>query len=340
MKKVKKLKKGDTIAVLSPSAGVPNIFPKVFDNGLTNLENMGFKIKEFPTTRKSPEYLHENPKKRAQDINNAFKDKEVDGIIASIGGDDSVRILKYLNKNIIKKNPKFLMGLSDNTTLTTFVNQLGITTFYGPSIMVGISQLNYIPNYKKNFEEFIFGKWKNYTYPQYPTYSNGYLDWRGELQGVKKLEPTTGWEFPKGGKNASGELFGGCIEVLNFINGTDFWPNKNFWKNKILFIETSEEKPSPDYVKYTLRNFGVQGILDKIQGVLVGRARDYSNEEKKQLNENINLVIKKEFGKEFPVVTNMDFGHTDPQIILPLGTKTLIDVKNKKLKLLESPFAK
>jgi muramoyltetrapeptide carboxypeptidase LdcA involved in peptidoglycan recycling len=158
------------------------------------------------------------------------------------------------------------------------------------------------------------------------------------VQGIKKLEPTTGWEFLEGGKNANGELFGGCIEVLNFINGTDFWPKKSFWKNKILFIETSEEKPSPDYVKYTLRNFGEQGIFDKINGLMVGRARDYSLEEKKQLKENINLVVKKEFGKEFPIVTNMDFGHTDPQIILPLGMKASINSKKQEVKLLESPF--
>ncbi len=98
-----KLKKGDTIAVLSPSWGGPSVFPYIFDNGIKVLkENFGLKVKEYPSTRMSAEKLYENPKIRAQDINAAFADKEVKAIIPSIGGNDSIRILKYLDKKIIK----------------------------------------------------------------------------------------------------------------------------------------------------------------------------------------------------------------------------------------------
>lgn len=336
MRKVKRLKKGDNIAIISSSAGVPSIFPEIFDAGLNNLKKMGFNIIEYPTARKSIEYLYNNPKKRAEDINNAFFDKNINGIITSIGGNDSIRTLKYINKNAIKNNPKFFMGFSDTSTFNTYFNQLGLITFNGPSIMAGIAQIEKIPNYKKNFEEFLFKKWKNYDYKPYEYYTNGYIDWGTKKVGVKKLIKENNWNF-YGGK-AKGELFGGCIDVLTMINGTKFWPKPKFFKNKILFLETSEEKPSPSFVKYTLRNFGVQGILNNINGILFGKARDYTNIEKKELDENIKLVLEKEFNVDIPVITNMNFGHTDPQIILPLGAKASINCENKEFKLTESPF--
>lgn len=336
MKKIKRLKKGNNIAVISSSAGLPNIFPEIFNAGLNNLRKMGLNIIEYPTARKSIEYLYKNPKKRSEDINNAFLDKNIDGIINSIGGNDSIRTLKYINKKAIKNNPKFFMGFSDTTTFNTYFNQLGLITFNGPSIMAGIAQLEKIPNYKKKFEEFLFKKWSQFNYKPFECYTNGYVDWNTKKVGVKKLIKENKWNF-YGGKT-KGELFGGCIEVLSMINGTKFWPKPKFFKNKILFLETSEEKPSPSFVKYTLRNFGEQGILNNINGLLIGKARDYNFNEKKELEENIKIVLNKEFGIDIPIVTNMDFGHTDPQHILPLGVKASVDCEKKEFKLIESPF--
>lgn len=123
------------------------------------------------------------------------------------------------------------------------------------------------------------------------------------------------------------------------MKGTNFWPQKEFWNGKILFLETSEEKPSVDQVKWMLRNYGIQGIFDKISALMFGRARDYSDQEKKELNDIIIQVIKGEFKNDtLCIVSNMDFGHTDPQWILPLGIKAELDPIKKTFKLLESPF--
>jgi len=123
------------------------------------------------------------------------------------------------------------------------------------------------------------------------------------------------------------------------MKSTDFWPDKDFWEGKILFFETSENKPSPEQVKWMLRNYGVQGVFEKISALLFGRPRDYSNEEKKELDENIVKVVKTEFkNKNLPIITNMDFGHTDPQWILPLGIKAEIDCNKKEFKLIEKIF--
>jgi muramoyltetrapeptide carboxypeptidase LdcA involved in peptidoglycan recycling len=107
----------------------------VYENGLKVLKSWGLKIKEMPSARMSADYLWTNPKFRADDINNAFADKKIKAIFTSIGGDDSVRILPFLDKKIIKNNPKILLGFSDTTTLHVYCNINGLITFSGPSIM-------------------------------------------------------------------------------------------------------------------------------------------------------------------------------------------------------------
>lgn len=109
------------------------------------------------------------------------------------------------------------------------------------------------------------------------------------------------------------------------------------FQRKILFFETSEDKPTPEYVKYELRNWNVQGIFDQINGLIIGRARDYTDEETKKLEKYVLDIVGMESGHpEIPTITNVDFGHTEPQIILPLGITTKIDCKNRTIKLKES----
>lgn len=345
MIKPAKLHKGDLIGIISPSWGGPSVFPHIYENGLKNLKALGFEIKEFPTARGDAKYQYQNPRVRAEDVSAAFADKDVKGIITSIGGDDSVRILPFLNKEIIASNPKFFMGYSDTTILTTFIRSLGIVSFNGPSIMAGFSQMESEgENFKKHLEDFMFGDFNEneYEYKPYEYYFNNYPDWKDKANTGKVSDPikTTGWRWLQGKGLIEGELFGGNIEVLEFIKGTDYWFDKDFWNGKILFFETSEDKPTVSQIKFMLRNYGTQGIYDKVKAVLFGRARDYSEEEKKELDITLTNIIGFEFGQpELPIISNMDFGHTDPQIILPLGVKAELNTTSKLFKLLESPFS-
>jgi muramoyltetrapeptide carboxypeptidase LdcA involved in peptidoglycan recycling len=333
------LKPGDTIAIVSPSWGGPGIFPLVYENGLKALKEWGLVIREYPTARAENTFLVKNPRARAKDINDAFAAPEVKAIFASIGGDDSVRILPFLDKKVISENPKILMGYSDTTTLLTFCNQLGMVTFHGPSIMAGFSQLENLPKaFHQHIRDMLFSWSFTYQYKPYGLYCDGYPDWMhkeniGKTNGLKQ---DAGWNFIQGSGIAEGILFGGCIEVLQFMNGTDFWPHKDFWNGRILFLETSEDKPSVKNVKWMLRNYGMQGIFDKISALLFGRPRDYSTEEKNALDKMIIEVVKGEFGNhKLMIVTNMDFGHTDPQFILPLGIKAKVDCSRKTFELTE-----
>jgi len=338
--KPNRLNAGDTVAVLSPSSGGPARFPKVYELGVRNLEaNFDLQVKEYPTTRADSDLLHDNPKIRAEDVNNAFSDREVTGIIASIGGEDSIRILPYLNREAIRSNPKIFMGFSDTTTLLAYCNQLGLVTFHGPSIMAGFSQMESFPAiFRTHVAEMLFHPKPSHQYSSFGVSSDGYPDWaeEGNLGRVNPPHKDDGWKWLQGTSVAKGILFGGNIEVLEWLKGTEFWPSRDFWKGKILFLESSEEKPSRAYVRRCLRNYGVQGIFEKITGLLFGRARDYSDMEKKALDENIVAVVAGEFRRrDLPIVSNMDFGHTDPQFILPLGVKAEIDCGKRRFQLVE-----
>jgi muramoyltetrapeptide carboxypeptidase LdcA involved in peptidoglycan recycling len=340
MIKPAKLRKGDTIAILSPSWGGPSVFPHVYESGLKNLRSLGLQVKEFPTARGDAQAQYRNPRMRAADVNAAFADPEVQGIIATIGGDDAVRILPYLDRELIRQHPKFLMGYSDTAILTTFLFQAGLVAFNGPSIMAGFAQMESEgEEFRKLLEEFLFGDFTEYR--PYTQYFNNYPNWRDPANAGKVSEARkhAGWRWLQGKAAVRGELLGGCIEVLDFLKGTDYWFPRDAWNGKILFFETSEDKPSVSQVRYMLRNYGMQGVFDRASAVLFGRARDYTDAEKDQLDAALINVIALEFGrKDLPIVTNLDFGHTDPQFILPLGIQAELDPGKRTFKLLESPF--
>ena len=131
-----------------------------------------------------------------------------------------------------------------------------------------------------------------------------------------------------------GELVGGCVEVLEFLKGTRFWPPEDFWEGKVLFLETSEDVPTAVQVKWMVRNYGLQGVFRRAAGLLFGRARGYSPSQKVELDQVIQHVVRDEFGADrLPIVTNLDFGHTDPQWVLPLGGAIALDVEERSLTL-------
>lgn len=213
-------------------------------------------------------------------------------------------------------------------------------TFYDPSIMAGFSQMESLPDsFKSHVKKMLFEPKESYEYQSYKKYCDGYPEWANK-ENTGKVNPVKlddGWHWLQGNGKVHGKLFGGCIEVLEMIKATDFWPSRDFWKGKIFFLETSEEKPAIHYIDYVLRNYGMLGIFNKINGFIFSRARDYSDEEKKELEKKIVSVIAQEFSKpDLPIIANFDVGHTDPQLVLPLGVKAEIDCVAKTVKLVES----
>ena len=232
------------------------------------------------------------------------------------------------------------MGYSDTSTFLTYFNLLGIATFHGPALMAGFAQMhNFGQEIIDHYRSLLFEPLEQYDLPVFKSWCESYPDWGdpGSLeQNLDLNENKTGHIWLQGSRTLSGKLWGGCIEVLEFLKGTRYWPGEHFWNDRILIFETSEDKPGLDEIGYFLRNYGIQGIFDKIQGILFGRARDYSNEEKKLLYKKIIQVVANEFGaKDIPIVCNLDFGHTEPEMIIPLGIEARINCRDRRITLVE-----
>lgn len=318
--------------------GRPSRFPHVFDLGIRNLEwRFGVRVKEYPTARRDADELYRDPKGRAEDINAAFADPEVKAIVASIGGDDSVRILPHLDTDIAVANPKVFMGYSDTTCPLMAYAKAGLTVFNGPAVMAGLAQVRHLPGLEAHIRGILFDPTDSYDYVPFGYRAGEYPDWRrqpGDLVGPLTDEPASRWlqgEAPR-----RGLLTGGCIEVLDMLVGTPNWPTPDFFTDRILFIETSEEVPSPSQVGFWLRNYGAQGILERLAGLIVGRPRGYSAEMTAELDAQVLRHLAEWGATDIPVLAGADFGHIDPQWILPHGVLAELDPRADRLRLLEA----
>lgn len=337
----RRLRAGDTVAVVSPSWGGPAVFPHVFERGLATLRGWGLEVRESPGTRAGRDDPARSPQGRAADLNAAFADPSVAAIVASIGGDDAIRLLPHLDREAITANPKVLLGYSDTTVLLAAVRSLGPVAFHGPSVMAGLSQLDALPPAAgEHVRRMLFEPAPRLTLPRWADWVDGYPDWSdAALAGqVGPLRSDDGPRVLQRGAHAMvrGELFGGCLEVLDWIRGTWAWPVGADWDGRLLLLEPSEERPSVDTWTRTLRAFGALGVFDGLAGVLLGRARDHTDAEKRAVEAAVLGVIRDELGRDdLPIVANLPFGHTDPQWVLPLGVQAEVDLATGDVTLVE-----
>lgn len=333
----RRLHPGDRIAVVAPSQSLAGVYPKVYAAGLATLrDTFGLEVVEFPSVGFDPEYSYRHPELRAADLNAAFADDSIAGIIAEIGGTDSIRLLPHLDVDLAIAHPKVLMGYSDTATMLTSYARAGLVTFNGPAVMAGFAQMRHFPQLEQHVREVLVDPTDTLDYAPYPNWVDSYPNWHRQAgHEVGHQHPHDGWRWLQGSDAVSGRLFGGCIEVLQFLKGTAYWPDPAFFAGRILFLETSEDKPPVAFTEHWLRSFGIGGGLEKLTGLLIGRPRDYTPAESRDLDAVIVQVLA-EFGRDdLPVVSNLDFGHTDPQWILPNNVLLEIDVAGTALRLLE-----
>ncbi|MCH7321328.1 LD-carboxypeptidase [Solibacillus sp. MA9] len=340
LKKPTKLKRGDTVATISPSwggAGEIDLRWR-YEQGVRRLEEVfGLNVIAMPNSLKGAQYLYEHPEARAADLMAAFQDSNIKAIIANIGGEDSVRLLPYIDFDVIRDNPKIFMGYSDTTISHLFCLNAGISSFYGPSILTDFAEnVEMDPYTIESIERTLFSSEVIGEILPAPKWTSEFLDWSQSNKYTRRTmrNNNRGYELLQGFGTVQGRLIGGCIEVLNFVNGTSLWPNKGHWQDSILFFETSEELPKPNNLRYWLRNYALQGILQQANGIIFGKPQNekYYEEYKTEI-----LKVLKEYNLEhLPVLYNMNFGHTEPKFILPYGVLAEIDCDNKTFSILEN----
>jgi muramoyltetrapeptide carboxypeptidase LdcA involved in peptidoglycan recycling len=334
------LRPGDRVAAVSLSRGWPSVYPRAYQDGKRQLqEAFGIEVVESRHAMADIHWLAAHPEARAADLMEVLKDPEIHGIVSTIGGDDSIRILPFLDYSVIRQNPKVFLGYSDSTVTHFAFLKAGVTSFYGPSLMAGFDENGGLSPYMvESVGQALFAPSPSVLIsPNCDGWTIASWDWADEKRNQKKRQhrPCTGWRWLQGSGQHRGKLIGGCLEVVDWLRGTPVWPEPSAWRNSIVFLETSEDQPSPTLVTYMLRALAATGALDEVQGILYGRP--YGDEASFEAYDDALLLVLAELKlTSLPVITRMDFGHTDPKLVLPIGVEAEIDCDGKQIRLLES----
>ena len=328
-----RLQPGGTIGIVSPSWGGAGAFPHRLEQGIRQIEALGFGVKIGAHALNQHGHVSDSAQNRAADLHAFFADPQVSVILSSIGGDHSCHLLPLLDLDLIRSHPKILIGFSDITVLNVALHAaLGLVTFNGPALLTDFAERPQMYAYTRRILLDVVTRAEpaGQITPA-SEWTEEFQDWEKklDLHRPRQMQPSSGWSWLKAGF-AEGPLLGGCIESLNHLRGTRFWPN---WSGAIFFWETSEEKPPSEKIDGLLMDYENMGVLDQISGMLVGRPMRYSDEEKQALRE---VILERTSRYNFPVLTDMDFGHTAPQMTLPLGIRAQIDSARQQFALLEA----
>ena len=339
MKSLTKLKKGDKVAILSPSFAAPGKWPQVYELGLKRLKEM-FELEpvEFPATKK----VGASKEERSKDLIDAYENQEIKAVISSLGGDDQITYIKNLPPEPFVSNPKPFFGFSDNTHFLNFLWLNGIPSFYGGALFTQFAEQGSMNEYTVKYLKLALFEQGETEIEASDKYSDIGLDWSNteNLTKHRLYEPNEGWIWD-GNNSAEGISWGGCVESIDELlrHGVSV-PSLEDFSNVILLTETSEEIPPASYVCRVYRALGERGILERIKAILVGRPKAWefdkqnNKEEKekyrKEQGESIIDTVRK-YNRSIPVIQNLDFGHTEPQIPVPYGTSARIDSQNKKI---------
>ena len=325
------------------SWGGPGAFPHRYAAGKRQLEEaFGLTVVEMPHTLAEPDWLARNPRARADDLMAAFADDSIRAIVSTIGGEDSIRILPFLDLATVAANPKAFVGYSDTTVTHLACYQAGLVSFYGPALMAGFAENGGMHRYlAESFRRTLFvAEPPGVVEPNAEGWTVEFLDWADPANQTRRraLTPSTGWRFLQGEGVHGGPLIGGCFEVVEWMRGTAYWPAPEQWDGALLFLETSEEAPGPSEVARALRIYALEGVLERLSGILFARpGGDVDPSKFGEYDAAILGVVRGEQGLDrLPVVTGMDFGHTDPIVTLPYGIRAEIDCDARQLRIVES----
>ncbi|MER6304655.1 S66 peptidase family protein [Streptomyces sp. NPDC001657] len=331
---------GDTVAVVSPSSGLAGILPLPFEWGLRRLrEDFGLKVVEYPTTRK----MNSTPQERAADVHAAFADPEVKAVLTSIGGDDQITLLPHLDRDLLRAHPKPFFGYSDNTNLLVYLANCGIVAYHGGTVMVELGRpgaMHPLTEASLRAALFTSGPFELTEPRETRTEDKPWQD-PATFEAEPAMEPADAWTWHNADRVVEGRAWGGELEILSWLMMADreILPADQY-AGRVLFVETSEEMPRDETVYRILRNMGERGLLRQFSGLLVGRAKAWSFQnphhadqraEYRSAQRKAVLRALSEYAPDMPAVFDVDLGHTDPQVVIPLGGTVRIDGPERRI---------
>jgi muramoyltetrapeptide carboxypeptidase len=297
-----RLARGDIVGIVAPASAPPD--PKAIDRSVQALEHFGFRPKLAPNVRKRWGFLAGSDRDRAGDLMRLFSDPKVRAIVCLRGGYGTARLLPLLDYQLIRANPKILVGYSDITSLhSALLVKAGLVSFHGPML-----NSDFI---KENMPEFTLQSFLRILTEPQPA---GSISHGFDKKTMRVLC----------GGSASGELVGGNISIICASLGTPYQP---LFKGKILFFEDLDEVPFRfDRMLTQLLN---AGLLQQVAGVAIGinkNCKDPKASKAKEYRQTVEDVFKERLSTlGVPVISGLPFGHVRWNATLPIGVKVLLD---------------
>jgi muramoyltetrapeptide carboxypeptidase len=309
-----RLKPGDTIGLIAPGSYIDE---SELEDSISNLEDMGFKTYHTDNILERYGYLAGTDKNRIEDINQMFENDDVAGIVCARGGYGCNRILPGLDYDLIRTNPKVLVGYSDITSLLYGIySQTGLITFHGP---VGISTFN---DFSVNYMEDMIMK-----------DSTGLELVSAEENPGKDDDAYNIYTISKG--RAVGELIGGNLSIATSLMGT---PYDVDYRGKLLYLEDVGEEPYR--IDRMLTELLLAGKLNEVNGIILGVFVDCEVKKKKpSFEESLTLkevLIDRLATLGVPVIYGLSFGHISSKFTLPFGSRAELDTNKQTITMLES----
>jgi len=323
-----KLQIGDNVGIISPSFGGAGAFSHRYQQADESLNKIGLKVKPAKNALKSSGYVSSSIKDRVDDIHEMFSDPSVSAIICSIGGNHSNQLLQYLDYDLIAKNPKPFIGYSDITVLHyALLKFANLQTFYGPCLITQFGEYPEVLDFTlDHFVKALFEREIGTITPS-KFYTDEFLDWslKLDLSRARTMTINKGYEWADPGY-AKGKIIGGCLGSLNHLLGTKYWIDPT---EKIFFLDIPESEPGkgmkiPDVDAY-LTDLDNCEVFSVISGLIVGRLYGYSAGEELLVK---TLLRRFTSDKPYPVLLDVDFGHTDPIITIPYLAQAEINSAN------------
>ncbi|WLW55904.1 S66 peptidase family protein [Streptomyces sp. YU58] len=326
---------GDRIAVVSPGAGLPGLFPRPFELGLERLrKEFGLEPVEYPATRT----MGSTPQERADDLHAAFADPAIKAVMASVGGDDQITVLPFLDREVIRANPKPFFGMSDNTNLLAFLRATGIVAYHGASVMVELGRpVAMHPQTADSLRAALFTSGP-YELAPAERWRDVDRDWAdpATFDAEPETRPGTGWTWLNADRVVEGRSWGGCLEILGWLLMADREVAHDLteYDGGVLLLETSEDMPSATEVFHTVRNMGERGLLQRFSALLMGRPKTWSFEHPNSPEAAARYAADQReailsamcvYAPNTMIVFDVDFGHTDPQLVIPYGGIVRVD---------------
>lgn len=337
---------GKTVAIVSLSAGTlgEDFVRHELELGRARLEAIGLAVKFAPHALMGRAYLAAHPEARAADLLWAFRDRETDLILSAIGGDDTYRLLPWLfdhGELAAAVTDKPFLGFSDTTMNHLMLHKVGLNTFYGQAFLPDVCELggDMLPYSRRYFEELLATGTIRRVEPSDVWYEER-SDFSPATLGTPLAgHPNGGFQLLQGPARFSGPILGGCLDTLfDLFDGGRYadspalcrryglFPTLEDWRGKLLLLETSEERPTPEKYRRMVAALKGTGMFRAISGILVGKPIDGTYEE-----EYRRILVEEVDDPALPILWNLNVGHANPRCILPLGVPAHVDAQAQRI---------